>query len=422
MKVLVCSSTPNGHYIVETFLKDPRIEHVYHLDAHPNLHFPSERYTPIGTLSSDKDEREKMILDSIDIPGIDLAITTQLGFQLWTEFQQKLEEKKIPYITPNKHIGSMEWSKVYSKKVFEELDIPTPKYSIVKGHELIEKFPTFKRPFVLKYDQDYRLGRQTLIITDENYEEELDRFMNWNGFKWFIRSMYKNDYINKDYIIEEYVESTREYSYHAVVNSSGLQFIGAARDYKNMYENDIGPLTDGMGCYAHVDIDPIVHEYANKIFNYFKEQNIEYKGFMYLGILVDKDGKPWVLEINTRLGEPEGIGLLSLIENSIPDLLYTVAKNQPIPEIKFLQKKSLCIRLMNKYFPRINQRLPCKSATISDPPDHISMYKSSNALVVNPITFSTVADNLDDCRDKLYEYLAKQDTGDFYYRTDIGQI
>ena len=422
MKILVASNTSNSDFFIEKFLQDPRVEHVYHCDAHPSLSAPTDRFTPISTTSIEKEVREKMILDSVNIPGLNLAVTHQLGYQLWQGFHDELKLAKVPYICPEQQIGFLEWSKVYSKKVFKELGIPTPEHTIIKGYELIEKFRTFKRPFVLKYDQDYRVGMQTIIVTDDNWEEELKRFTDGIGFKFILPALHKKDYQNLNFIIEEFIEGVREYSYHAICNRNGWKFIGAGRDYKQMYENNQGCMTDGVGCYASTDIDYNVHDYADRIYSYFKSRGIIYKGFMYLGIIVDKNKKPWLLEVNTRLGEPEGLSILSLVKNNFLDLMLDIANDNPLPEIEFLNKKSVCVRLTNKKWPNIDG--DCFFPNIKNIPESISSYKMSGtfAYKIHPHSFLTVGDTLEECSSKIYDFLSQQELGDFYYRKDIGYL
>lgn len=418
MKILVYGSTPTSHFLVENFLKNKNVNHVYHVDADLNLHKPTNRYTPIaaGLL---KHDREKVMLDSLDIPNLDFVITVQLGYQLWDEFQNKLKEKNIPFINPDKNIGILEWSKIYSKKIVKELGIPTPEYIVVNKEKLIENFSNFKRPFVIKYDQDYRLGMQTIIITDANWEEELKNFKeDESRFKNnFIRSLHDKNYNNQKFIVEEFIEGIKEYSYHAICNETGLEYLGSARDYKKMYNNDTGVLTEGMGCYAMTDVDPEVHNYANKVFNYLKLKGINYKGFMYLGIIVDKNNKPWVLEINTRLGEPEGISILSLIKNNLSEFLLNVSLDKEISKINFLNKKNVCIRLIDKNFPLKNYKY--NFPKIKKIPKNIFCYKSKS---LNPIVFSTTGQTYEECSDRLYKFLSTQQFGDLIYRDDIGYL
>ena len=422
MKILVASNTSNSDYFIEKFLNDPRVSHVYHCDAHPAVSTPTDRYTPISTTSIAKDDREKMLSDSIRIPGLDLIVTNQLGYQLSRSFHDELALRGVPYICPEREIGFLEWSKVYSKRVFKELGIPTPDHIIVKGSELIEKFPTFKRPFVLKYDQDYRVGMQTIIVTDDNWEEELKRFTDGNGFKSILNMLYKTDYNNLNFIIEEFVEGAKEYSYHVICNSTGIKYIGSARDYKQMYEDDKGCMTDGVGCYSVTDVNDVAYTYAEKIHNYFKSKNIVYKGFMFLGIIVDKDNNPLLLEVNTRLGEPEGLTILSLIENNLLDLMIDIANNNPLPEITFSDKKSVCIRLTNKNWPTVGKN--CNFPNITNIPEGISYYRmlSEFGYRIYPYSFLTVGNTIEECSSRIYNFLSQQELGDYYYRKDIGLL
>ena len=66
---------------------------------------------------------------------------------------------------------------------------------------------------------------------------------------------------------------------------------------------------------------------------------IEYTGFLYAGLMIDKEGNPFVLEYNCRLGDPEAQSILMRLDC---DLFKLLNKSLDVnsQKIKIIWKKS----------------------------------------------------------------------------------
>ncbi|NHH98177.1 Phosphoribosylamine--glycine ligase [Candidatus Nitrosotalea sp. FS] len=86
--------------------------------------------------------------------------------------------------------------------------------------------------------------------------------------------------------------------------------MATSQDHKRIYDNDKGPNTGGMGTYSptpvidDVTANEIQKNVIEKTIASMKKEGIVFKGFLYAGIML-KDGKPYVLEFNARMGDPE---------------------------------------------------------------------------------------------------------------------
>jgi phosphoribosylamine--glycine ligase len=233
-----------------------------------------------------------------------------------TQVIESARAKNIPILSPDYNLGMLEASKLVGKDLLNKVGIPTPKFETVNREELTNRFKTIPRPFVLKYEDDRRVGLQTIVITDENYEEEYNAFMSAKQSGFMGRTY--QDFLDQKFMIEEYLPGKAEYSWHALCNTTGWKFLGAARDYKKRYEGDKGHNTAGMGAYSPVyDLDDRVGEYCDKIVKHLIEQGTPYVGIIYLGIMTGPDGTPHILEINTRPGSPEGETILETVDNNL---------------------------------------------------------------------------------------------------------
>jgi phosphoribosylamine--glycine ligase len=166
------------------------------------------------------------------------------------------------------------------------------------------------------------------------------------------------------------------------------------------------------------DINPVVHTYAEKIYNHLKLNGQEWTGFMYLGVMEDKNGVPYVLEINTRLGNPELQVILPLIKNNLKDIFYSAATNKTIEPIQFKNKSAVAVRIINKSY-----HLASTNSTDPDLPEEAGLYIN---YPVSRHTFNASIVAVDDtvvgASDKIYKYLEGKDMHDFTYRTDIGYL
>ena len=71
-----------------------------------------------------------------------------------------------------------------------------------------------------------------------------------------------------------------------------------------------------IGLYFTEDIKKTVCSYMDKLIPYFSGLALYFRGILYLGIMIDKNGVPHIIEINTRPGCPEFLTILDTIDTS----------------------------------------------------------------------------------------------------------
>jgi phosphoribosylamine--glycine ligase len=432
MKIAILGNSASTDFIVQTMLKCNKVETMYHLGA-PINSLKTDRYIPISLFYSDitVEKNKEFILEFPYKNIVDLILPMNNQYQLWTEFYNKMKNSKAAVLMSNRQVGMLEWSKIIGKKFLKEAGIPTSVSKEYNLQELIKEFLNIPRPFVLKYDQYWReelVGKNflegsnpkspTIIITNENYKEEFDLLK-----KETTDLLTTKFFENQKFLIEEYIDGIREFSYHALMNDTSWTYLGCARDYKKRYENDQGYNTAGMGSYSPVtDVNPIIHSYIDRLRKLLKEKRISYIGFLYLGIIIDKNGTPIVLEINTRPGCPEIQSILSVIDDNIVDLFYKAATNQELKPVKFSNKSAVSIRIINKeYNLDLRKNNIIQFPELYPPIENICIqYNTQQNSLSSVIT--TTADNIDLASDNLYAFLKNKNMGNFTYRKDIGYL
>jgi len=419
MKILIVGGNAGANFLVQKFLEYPEVEVVYHWAA-SNDEVSTTRYMPLNLITRRFYDFPDNLLLLLDVIEIDLMVTVPLMFALWKELQAKIARKNIPTVMVSKLISKLEWSKTAGKKFLQELEIPTPNSREVSREDLIKEYFDIPRPFVIKYEQDWRAGQQTVIITDDNFEEEFGQLTSPESTVRVTRGWVGN-FKDQTFIVEEFVKGIREYSYHAISNAANWQYIGTARDYKKRYDGDVGYNTVGMGCYSPVAIDECVHEYADKIFNYLKTLGEPYRGVLYLGIMVKQDGTPVVLEINCRFGDPEIHTILLSIKNNLPKLFLDIATDKELEPIEFHDHAAVAIRMVNKNYDCFNNETEYTPCDIWPVPPNIYMTINQERKLLNSVV-STTGESIDQASDILYQYLQNKEMNDFTYRKDIGYL
>jgi phosphoribosylamine--glycine ligase len=421
MNIAIVSSTSSYHQLAQMFLKESDVNHVYHYGAHPSL-IESDRYHPVPIaipilpINNSVEEEVQAILEHIKDKNIAFVVSSSVHIPSSKLMHNGLQELNIPYFFVNPEMTALEKNKSLTKKMLNSLQIPTAGGETVDGKYLFENFKSIPRPFVVKLNFVYQYGKQTIIVTDENYEEVyLDLF----SVRLDSNSRITNINFNANLIIEKFVKIKREYSYHALFNNIEWKYLGSARDYKKIEDGDRGFNSVSMGSYNIDDIDPIVHEYTDKIFNFLKNRNYNYKGFIFLGIAVDENDVPMILEINTRSGDPELQAILGSVENNLGELFLAASNDTSIPEITHNDNKTVTIRLINNVYDWTKPAsfLPKLE---SCPEEIVVGLEGTDPFYLKHSVFTASDSTHELAAKKIYKYLDKQFVGQYRYRRDIG--
>jgi phosphoribosylamine--glycine ligase len=418
MIISLISSHSSYHHLAQLLVNEGN--EVFHFGASStsaditNYH-PIPINLPIAEAISDH-EIDFLIEKLLKIES-DFILASGIPISRNKKIHNVLTERKIPYFFVSPEFTILEIDKFKTKKMLQHLKIPTPDAISIDGKYLFENFKKIPRPFVVKLNYIFHYGKQTIIVNDDNFEEAyLDLFSTHID----LPPRLTNISFDANITLEKFVKLKREYSYHLVANKTGWKYLGSARDYKRSYENDIGFNTLGMGAYNTDDIDLIMHEYSDKIIKFLNDYlKINYKGFMFIGVGIDENNNPHVLEINTRAGDPELQVILNSINNNLTEFFYLLSKDENIPDIQFNTTKSVTVKLMNKFF---EWNKPARHLPAFDniPKDIIHSLDGGLDFYITHSVFTAKTSSLEESSKKIYNYLNTQMLGQFFYRKDIG--
>ena len=338
-----------------------------------------------------------------------------------------LEFHNIKCFGPSQKGAMLEKSKIFTKKLCDENNIPTGKY---------KKFSNFKKaliycqsinfPCVIKADG---LASGKGVIIAQNFKE---------GKNAIHQSMKKEVFgeAGKEIIIEEFLEG-EEISLFSLIDSSGYVLpLTTAQDHKKISEGEKGLNTGGMGAYSPV---PSISNDQMKIFNgifvdpiikALKRRGVNFQGMFYTGIILTKNG-PKLLEINVRWGDPETQAILPRIKTDLLKILHASASNNlhTIKKIEWDHRYCMTVVMATKGYPEeYKKNTVIKNLhTINLSNDsyiyHAGTKKEKDLWISNGgrvLAISALGESINKVKESVYSTINKIKWQDGYYRKDIG--
>jgi len=258
-------------------------------------------------------------------------------------------EKGVPIFGPQKKGALIEASKVFAKELMDKYDIPTPSFRVFRNHkEASEYVSEIEAPFVLKAD-GLCAGKGAYVIKSK--EEGLEVLKNV-----MVDKIHGN--AGESIIVETFLPGI-EASYLAFTDGRTIHPMLASQDHKPLLDNDRGPNTGGMGAYTPIpfideqmEID-INNNIMKRTIDAMKSEGADYKGVLYGGLMIMGDKKPYVIEFNARLGDPETQPILFKMESDIVPILKACVdgKLDTLSPIQWRDGVSICVVIASKGYP-----------------------------------------------------------------------
>ncbi len=332
--------------------------------------------------------------------------------------------KNISLIGPSKEGAQLEGSKRFAKEFMFRHNIPTAKYeaftkdNIEEGYTFLENI---EAPYVLKAD-GLAAGKGVLILNDlQEAKDEL---------KAMVADL-KFGTASSTVVIEEFLEGI-ELSVFVLTDGDSYKILPSAKDYKRIGEGNTGLNTGGMGAISPVPfadrfyIEKIEREIIKPTVEGLRKDNIEYKGFIFIG-LINLKGEPKVIEYNVRMGDPETEVVIPRIKSDLLNLLKGIGDGTfSEKDLEITEEVATTVMLVSGGYPEAYKKgkeitgIEKVSESIVF---HAGTKKEREVVKTNGgrvIALTSFGENMNDALKKSFDSAEKIAFEGKYFRRDIG--
>jgi phosphoribosylamine--glycine ligase len=316
MKILVIGSGGREHALAWKLAQSPRVTEV--LVAPGNA----------GTATEDK--CRNVAVNTTDIDGLlalaqneNVAVTV-VGPEgpLVAGVVDRFRTAGLRVFGPTAAAAQLEGSKAFAKDFLARHNIPTAHYAV---HTHVDEALDYIRahadrsggaPIVVKAD-GLAAGKGVIVaMTLAEAEAAITDMLGEYAF----------GAAGARVVIEEFLDG-EEASFISMVDGRTALPMATSQDHKRVGDGDIGPNTGGMGAYSPAPVvTPEVHarvmrEIVEPTVRGMAADGVPFTGFLYAGLMIDKNGAPKVIEFNVRFGDPETQPVMLRLQSDLLDLV-----------------------------------------------------------------------------------------------------
>jgi phosphoribosylamine--glycine ligase len=260
----------------------------------------------------------------------------------------KFNQMNLKIFGPTKQAAQLESSKIWAKEFMKRNQIPTAQFEIFENAKKAEDYvKSLDYNVVVKADG---LAAGKGVIVCNSTAEAISAINTILVKKTFGEAGNK-------IIIEKRIDGI-EASYIALCDGNIAIPMATSQDHKRIFDDDKGPNTGGMGAYSPTPIiddflaKKIQEKVINKTIQSMKNEGAEFRGFLYAGIMI-KDGEPYVLEYNVRMGDPECQPIIMRMDFDLYDYLLAASEGRlsELPPPSWKKQSAVCVVLASEGYP-----------------------------------------------------------------------
>ncbi|TJY63199.1 phosphoribosylamine--glycine ligase [Sinimarinibacterium sp. CAU 1509] len=218
---------------------------------------------------------------------------------------------------PTRAAAQLEASKAFTKDFLARHQIPTAQYQVFTEIEPACAYIAARgAPIVVKADG---LAAGKGVVVAQSVDEA----------QTAVRDMLGGSMLGQAgarVVVEDFLDG-EEASF--IVVASGTQYVvmATSQDHKRIGDGDTGPNTGGMGAYSPAPVVTTeIHaracrEVIEPTLAGMIAEGAPFTGFLYAGLMINRDGAVRVLEFNVRMGDPETQPILFRLDSDLLELL-----------------------------------------------------------------------------------------------------
>jgi len=217
-----------------------------------------------------------------------------------------MREAGVAVFGPSAAAARLEASKAESKAFMANHGIPTARHVTVSSvDEGIAAVRTFEVPPVVKADGLAAGKGVTVAQTHAEAEAAVRDCLEGGAFGEAGATV----------VLEQRLTG-QEVSFFVICDGTHAATMLPAQDHKRIGENDTGPNTGGMGAYVPAPVfteavrDKTMARIVTPTLEGLRAEGRPFVGVLFVGLMIDDAGDPWVVEYNVRFGDPEAQPLM----------------------------------------------------------------------------------------------------------------
>ena len=342
MRVLVVGSGGREHALAWKIARSPQVSAVLAAPGGDGMAADAECFPQV------KASDTPALIEVCKRERVDLVVVGPED-PLADGLSDRLREAGFAVFGPSAEAAQLEASKAFAKDFMARHGIPTAAHQAFSDYDrAIAHVRDGNTPCVVKAD-GLAAGKGVAMCESlQQAEQALAEMMKESRF---------GD-AGKSVVIEEWLQG-EEASYYAISDGERIVTLAAAQDHKRALDGDRGENTGGMGAYSPA---PVVTEVVEKrilekivhpAIRGMADEGRPYQGVLYVGLMIDDAGEPFVIEFNVRFGDPETQPLMMRMDGDIVPLLDGAARGQldaaALPESG---DASVCVVLASGGYPR----------------------------------------------------------------------
>ena len=338
---------------------------------------------------------------------------------------------------PTKAAAQLESSKAFSKAFMRRHNIPTAAYETftdpAAAHAYVDNMGA---PIVVKAD-GLAAGKGVVVAMSLAQAHEAIDFMLLDNTLGVAHNGGEDGKAVPRVVIEEFLEG-EEASFIVMVDGKNVLPLATSQDHKRLLDGDQGPNTGGMGAYSPAPVvTPDVHARAMReiilpTVKGMEQDGIPFSGFLYAGLMIDKNGHPKTLEFNCRMGDPETQPIMLRLKTDLVDVL--LAATEPGPhgkldevELQWDRRTALGVVLAAHGYPLSPRKGDAITGIPKDSEDstvfHAGTARNDGALATSGgrvLCVTVLADSVRQAQARAYQVMQSIHFDGMQYRTDIG--
>lgn len=248
----------------------------------------------------------------------------------------------IPAFGPTAAAARLEGSKTFAKEAMLQAGVPTARFEIAESIEQgLSAVAQLANPGVVVKADGLAAGKGVTVA--QNADEAKAALQ-----EIFERQRFGS--AGASAVIEERLFGP-ELSLLALCDGRRALPMAPARDYKRIYDGDLGPNTGGMGSFSPVEgigaaraaqISASVHQ---PIVDLMARRGTPFHGVLYAGLMLTNDG-PKVLEFNVRFGDPETQAVLPRLHSDLLEALLAATKPGGLEHVELQWRPETAVTLV----------------------------------------------------------------------------